>query len=207
VGTAPVLEQLRKWESLAYGMFLHFGMSTFDGNELSDGRAAASLYAPDALDVDQWVSVARDAGMNYAVLTAKHVAGHCLWPSRHTDYTVASSGDRTGRVRRFVNSCRKRGVRPGFYYCSWDNHTASGAARLPDEGFKWEQLGWECRRGTAARALHDLRLPELPDAAAHRAAHPYGDVAETWIDIPASRGRGTARSSTATSRSSSPRRS
>ena len=81
------LEQLRKWESLGYGMFLHFGMSTFDGHELSDGRSPASLYAPDALDVDQWISVARDAGMAYAVLTAKHVAGHCLWPSRHTAYT------------------------------------------------------------------------------------------------------------------------
>jgi hypothetical protein len=121
------VERLQDREALGYGMFLHFGMSTFDGRELSDGRSPAALYAPDALDVDQWASVARDAGMKYAVLTAKHVALHCLWPSRHTGYTVANSTDRTDVCERFVDACRRRGVRPGFYYCSWDNHHRFGS--------------------------------------------------------------------------------
>src|SRR5437588_6418215 len=82
------LEALRKWEALGYGMFIHFGMSTFVENELPSGNDASSVYAPTNLDVDQWVSVARDAGMKYAVLTSKHVAGHCLWPSALTDYDV-----------------------------------------------------------------------------------------------------------------------
>ena len=47
------LAQLRKWESLGYGMFIHFGMSTFVQNELPDGKAPAAAYAPDRLDVDQ----------------------------------------------------------------------------------------------------------------------------------------------------------
>ena len=75
------LEKLITWEKLGYGMFIHFGMSTFDDDEYSKGDKNGSLYNPDKLDVSQWVSVARDAGMKYAVLTAKHVAGHCLWPS------------------------------------------------------------------------------------------------------------------------------
>ncbi|MBL8994348.1 MAG: alpha-L-fucosidase [Spirochaetia bacterium] len=78
-------EALRKWEALGYGMFLHFGMSTYDGEELSDGKAPAGLYAPDHLDVEGWVSLARDAGMKYAVLTTKHVAGFSLWPSAEHD--------------------------------------------------------------------------------------------------------------------------
>ena len=93
------LAQLRKWESLQYGMFIHFGMSTFLQKEIPDGTAPLSTYAPDRLDVDQWVSVARDAGMKYVVLTAKHVAGHCLWPSKHTSYTVANSRQQGQRVR------------------------------------------------------------------------------------------------------------
>src|SRR5512137_292557 len=116
------LERLRKWEALQYGMFIHFGMSTFVQNELPDGKASATTYAPDQLDVDQWVSVARDAGMKYAVLTTKHVAGHCLWPSKHTDYTVANSTDKTNVLEKFCEACAKKGVLPGFYYCSWDNH-------------------------------------------------------------------------------------
>jgi len=184
------LEQLRRWESLAYGMFIHFGMSTFDGNELSDGRAPATLYAPDDLDVDQWVSVARDAGMKYAVLTAKHVAGHCLWPSRHTPYTVASSGDKTDVCQRFVEACGKRGVLPGFYYCSWDNHNRFGSRTPSDEGFRWGNWAGVPAEGqplapfttSVYQNFQTLQLTELLTR--------YGPVAETWIDIPGVLGPG-----------------
>ncbi|MBK7496659.1 MAG: alpha-L-fucosidase [Candidatus Omnitrophica bacterium] len=104
------LAQLNAWEALGYGMFIHFGMSTYVQNELPDGKAPATTYAPDRLDVDQWISVARDAGMKYAVLCAKHVAGHCLWPTRYTDYSVANSSDKTDVIGKFVEACRKRGV-------------------------------------------------------------------------------------------------
>ncbi|HEX9190233.1 MAG TPA: alpha-L-fucosidase [Vicinamibacteria bacterium] len=183
-------DALRRWEALAYGMFIHFGMSTFDGQELSDGRAPAALYAPDALDVDQWVSVARDAGMRYAVLTAKHVAGHCLWPSRHTAYTVAASTDRTDVCERFVDSCRKRGVLPGFYYCSWDNHNRFGSRTPSDEGLKWGNWAGVPAEGqplapfttSVYQSFQTLQLTELLTQ--------YGEVAETWIDIPGVLGPG-----------------
>src|SRR5438552_14950198 len=100
------LDALQRWESLAYGMLIHFGMSTFDGNEISEGDKPSSFYAPDKLDVDQWISVARDAGMKYAVLTAKHVSGHCLWPSALTEYDVATSSNKTDVVDAFVKACQ-----------------------------------------------------------------------------------------------------
>src|SRR5215203_5958088 len=59
------LANLRAWEKLGYGMFIHFGMSTFDGDEFSRGDKDAAFYNPDKLDVNQWTGVARDAGMKY----------------------------------------------------------------------------------------------------------------------------------------------
>ncbi|MBT7163932.1 MAG: hypothetical protein HN904_14215, partial [Victivallales bacterium] len=47
------LEQLSQWEALRFGMFIHFGMSTFAGKELPTGDEPSTLYAPDRLDVDQ----------------------------------------------------------------------------------------------------------------------------------------------------------
>ncbi len=49
----PSLDHLRQWESLKFGMFIHFGTSTFDGQELSKGDLPAAVYAPDELDVGQ----------------------------------------------------------------------------------------------------------------------------------------------------------
>jgi len=126
------LEALKQWEALKYGMFIHYGMSTYTGSELPDGTHPSTLYAPDRLDVDQWVSVARDAGMKYAVLTTKHVAGHCLWPTKLNDYHVGTSSNKTDVVEAFVSACEKRGVLPGLYYCSWDNHNRFGSVTPSD---------------------------------------------------------------------------
>jgi alpha-L-fucosidase len=172
------LERLRKFEALGYGMFLHFGMSTFVANELPDGLAPATTYAPDRLDVDQWISAARDAGMKYAVLTTKHVAGHCLWPSKHTDYTVANSTNKTDVVEQFVKACERRGVLAGFYYCSWDNHNRFGSKTPSDK-----EVGW---KGAFTTSLYQtFQTNQITELLTQ-----YGPIAETWIDIPGVLGRG-----------------
>ena len=115
-------DRMRKWRALQYGMFLHFGMSTFTGDEFDPGEADSRVYAPSNPDPRQWVGVAAEAGMKYAVLTAKHVSGHCLWDSRvscrgkHYDYDVATSGNPTDVVRAFLDACKEFGVLPGLYY-------------------------------------------------------------------------------------------
>ncbi len=192
-------QKLQAWESLEYGMFIHFGMSTFVGQDIPDGKAGPEGYAPDRLDVDQWVSVARDAGMRYAVLTAKHVAGHCLWPSRHTPNTVANSPDRTDVCERFVQACRKRGVRPGFYYCSWDNRNRfhSRTPSDPQTTFLWGQDDLAAVQA-ALEGSPDAPVPafttslyqSFQTAQITELLTRYGPVFEVWIDIPGILGRG-----------------
>jgi len=189
------LAQLKKWESLGYGMFIHFGMSTFVQNELPDGKARATTYAPDRLDVDQWVSVARDAGMRYIVLTTKHVAGHCLWPSKHTDYTVANSTNKTNVVKEFCKSCEKRGVLPGFYYCSWDNHNRFGSKTPSD---KCPPDAWKAMNSFPRVSGPFENMPPFTTslyqtfqtAQITELLTQFGPIAETWIDIPGVLGRG-----------------
>jgi alpha-L-fucosidase len=164
------LARLQAWEALQFGMFIHFGMSTFDGEELSLGKTPSTCYAPDRLDVDQWVCVARDAGMRYAVLTTKHVAGHCLWPSRHTDYHVGTSGSTTDVVEAFVNACERRGLMPGFYYCSWDNHHLFGSSTPT-------MISWN--EAFTTRAYQDFQSAQIEELLTQ-----YGNVGEVWIDIP-----------------------
>lgn len=186
------VEQLKEWQNLKYGMFIHFGMSTFLGEELPDGKAPIDAYNPSDLDVAQWVSVAKEAGMKYAVLTAKHVAGHCLWPSDYTEYDVANNKDNTDVVGEFVKECRKQGIQPGIYYCAWDNHhdffslmpdkseNYAGALITPTE----EDL--EKSPPPYTTSLYQNFMTAQIDELLEN----YGPLVQFWIDIPIILGNG-----------------
>jgi len=162
---------VKEWQKLEYGMFIHFGMSTFTGREIDPGDRPSSTYAPTQLDVDQWIRVAHDAGMKYAVLTSKHVAGHCLWDSKvqwkgkEFDYDVATSSNRTDVVAEFVKACGKYNLKAGLYYCLMDGpnghgHTTWSASELKPEFFH----------------LVQAHLKELLGR--------YPGIFYLWIDIP-----------------------
>jgi alpha-L-fucosidase len=109
-----------EWMSLGYGMFVHFGPWTWTGT--GDGKFPAERVDAPALDMRSWAALAAAAGMRYAVLTAKHVDGFCLWPSAHTDYSVASTPARRDWVREFVDAFRAAGLKVGLYYALLDRH-------------------------------------------------------------------------------------
>lgn len=150
---------LADWEALRFGMFIHFGMSTFTGQEFGAVSAQAKEYAPTALDVDQWIRTARDGGMAYAVLTTKHCYGHALWDSKYTNYDVEAGPVKTDVVRAFVDACRKHGLKPGFYYLlGWDKVNQWARTPRDYEAFCRGQIG-ELLTG-------------------------YGPITELWLDIP-----------------------
>jgi alpha-L-fucosidase len=113
---------LREFERLQFGVSFHFSMNTFTGNDYETGSVPASTYNPTHLDVRQWIRVAQHLGARYAVLTAKHMSGFCLWDSANYDYDVAASPNKTDVVAEFVKACQENGLRHGFYYCILDPH-------------------------------------------------------------------------------------
>jgi len=80
-------EDFRK---LNFGMFIHYNMATYEGVQWVAGYHSPSDFNPgvDRIDTDAWADAAVSAGMKYGVLTVKHVAGFCLWDSKHTTYDV-----------------------------------------------------------------------------------------------------------------------
>ncbi|MFH1740965.1 MAG: alpha-L-fucosidase, partial [bacterium] len=154
---------LADFESLRYGMFICFGMNTFTGHDYDEGLSPSTTYAPTELDVRQWVRVAKQAGMKYAVLTVKHMSGHCLWDSEKYDYDVATSSDKTDVVGEFIEACKTEGIQPGFYYCILDPRNEGG-------------LDWGGGINQEYFALIKHHLTEL------HTRHP--GICEQWIDIP-----------------------
>ncbi len=184
-------EKLKEWQDMQYGMFIHFGINTFAGEELPGGDTPIEVYDPTDLDVAQWISVAKEAGMKYAVLTSKHVTGHCLWPSKYTEYDIENNKDNTDVVAEFVKECRKQGIKPGIYYCAWDNHHTFGSL-MPD---KSENYGMALVTPTesdpakgapyTSHLYQNFMLAQLEEICEN-----YGPLVQLWIDIPIILGNG-----------------
>jgi alpha-L-fucosidase len=123
----PTASQLA-WQQDELAIFIHFGVNTFTNREWGDGTESPSIFNPARLDARQWARVAREAGFKAMVLTAKHHDGFCLWPTKTTRHSVASSPFRGGQgdvVREFVEACRNENLKVGLYCSPWDRHEPS----------------------------------------------------------------------------------
>ena len=79
------------WQELEFTCFAHFGVNTFNEVEWGSGREAPSLFNPTELDANQWLDAIKNFGGKMIVLVSKHHDGFCLWPTRYTPHSVASS--------------------------------------------------------------------------------------------------------------------
>lgn len=141
-----------------YGMFIHFGINTFNETEWSDGKLPVSSYNPTNLDPDQWVKTAKDAGFRYVLLITKHHDGFCLWDSKYTDYDVASSPVKTDVVKAVADACKKYGIQFAIYYSLWDRHEPSYKDKDPQKYI-------------------DYMLNQLTELFTK-----YGNICELWLD-------------------------
>ena len=74
----------------------------------------------DSIDPEEWVLLAKKAGMKYVTLTAKHHDGFALWDSKVTDYDIANyTNPQRDIVKELAVACRKHGLKLGLYYSHW----------------------------------------------------------------------------------------
>lgn len=87
----------------------------------------AALFNPRAFDADEWIAEARNAGMKYFLITAKHHDGFALWPSKVSAYNVMDASP-FGRdiLKELTDACRRQGLRIGFYYSHWMDWEGTG---------------------------------------------------------------------------------
>ncbi|GMW02748.1 MAG: hypothetical protein AMXMBFR84_38840 [Candidatus Hydrogenedentota bacterium] len=136
-------QTIAAWQQKKFGMFVHWNPSSLRGEEISWSRGGTrpglpdlppgaipveeydALYKefnPTKFNADEWVAIAKSAGMKYLVITTKHHDGFCMFDSKLTEFSIMHSPFGRDIVAELAEACRKGGIGFGVYYSLPDWH-------------------------------------------------------------------------------------
>jgi alpha-L-fucosidase len=188
----PLTNRNRWYHDSKYGMFIHWGLysklaGVWDGRAYhgisewiqfqaripsEDYARTARRFNPSVFDPSAWVKLAKEAGMRYIVITAKHHDGFALFKSAASPFNMADATPcGIDALAELAEACRKGGVPLGFYYSQTQDWHEPDAL-----GNSWEPL----------QAAHDFpaylekkALPQIRELLTG-----YGNVPLLWFDTP-----------------------
>ncbi len=184
-----VQEQARMawWREARFGMFIHWGLYAIPAGEWKGEtnhaewiRTTAQIpideydkfvheFNPIKFDADEWVRMAKDAGMKYIVITSKHHDGFSLFNSRYTDFDIMSTPFKRDIMDELANACRKYGLKICWYHSIMDWHHPDYLPRR----------GWESR--TTDGADFDRYISHMKKQLKELIQN-YGDIGVLWFD-------------------------
>jgi alpha-L-fucosidase len=169
--------RLAWWREARFGMFIHWGPVSLTGQEISWSRANSNTncpnngpipvdvydnlykqFDPTNFNADEWVSVAKSAGMKYLVLTAKHGDGFLLWDSKVDGYNIGATPFHRDVCAELAAAANAQHEKIGWYFSPMD-------WRDPD-----------CRSG------HNDRFVLKIQAELRELLSDYGTISVLWFD-------------------------
>jgi alpha-L-fucosidase len=218
VETEVKQDKMTWWREARFGMFIHWGIYSIPGGEykgynqkkggaewimnrmkipVAEYQVYAKEFNPVKFDAEAWVKTAKDAGMKYIVITAKHHDGFAMFKSSASSWNIVDATPyKKDVLQALAQACRKYDVKLGFYYSQaqdWNNPGGS-AAREPmavgwpnpeaqkiDAYTKDNKGHWDSARTTASfdEYINRVSIPQVKELLSN-----YGDVAVFFWDTP-----------------------
>ena len=174
-------QALDRWKDMRFGMFIHWGPVSLTAKEIGWARGTSvpvekydNLYKefnPTKFHADEWVSIAKEAGMKYIVITAKHHDGFCLWDTKLTDYNIMNSPFKRDVLKELSAACKKQGIGFGTYYSVCDWHHPDFPLTSPGGSKKREKSDLD--------AYNRYLLGQIKELVTN-----YGPLVTLWNDVP-----------------------
>ncbi|MEE1945273.1 alpha-L-fucosidase [Pedobacter sp. KR3-3] len=211
-------QKMEWWREARFGMFIHFGVyaqmaGEYNGHQQARGgaewimnrmkvpvaeyKAMAKQFNPVKFNADEWVRMAKDAGMKYMIITAKHHDGFALFDSKASDWDITdATAYKKDLLKPLAAACKKYGIRLGFYYSQaqdWGNAGGAVARKVMAEGWpnpdstkinaytEAHKGHWDPAQETSTfdQYIDRVAVPQVKELMSN-----YGDVAVLWWDTP-----------------------
>jgi len=217
VRTLSKEERMKWWREARFGLFIHWGVyavpaGTYNGIQIqrigewimnrgkipvAEYQKFAKEFNPVKYDADAWVKMAKDAGMKYIVITAKHHDGFALFKTDASKWDIVDATP-YGKdlLKPLAAACKKYGIKLGFYYSQaqdWNNPGGAAAKRPASEGWAnpdsakidaytsansghWDPIQTS---KTMSQYIDEIAVPQVKELLTN-----YGEVAVFWWDTP-----------------------
>ncbi|MGA2060036.1 MAG: alpha-L-fucosidase [Thermoguttaceae bacterium] len=200
-------QRMAWWREARFGMFIHWGVYSVPAGEwkgsqsthigewlMLDYKIPVAEYAaltpkfnPLKFNAEEWVKIAKDAGMKYIVITSKHHDGFAMFHSEASDFNIYDATPfKRDPLKELAQACQKEGIKLGFYYSQaqdW-NHPGGAAAKGKtnfdkniDELNHWDKA----QQGSMDEYIDKVAIPQLKELLSN-----YGPLAVLWFDTPVS---------------------
>ncbi len=197
-----VVENLKQWQDLKFGVLLHWGLyavpgiveswsicdedwitrdSTCTYQQYMDWYfGLAEEFRPTKFDATQWASACADAGMRYMIFTTKHHDGFCMWDTHETNFSIArhafKDDPRRDVLRHVLDAFREKNFTVGTYFSKPDWHS---------QLYWWDTYGKKGRNVNYPIKQHPQRWQQFVKYT-HRQIEElmsnYGKVDILWLD-------------------------
>jgi len=192
-------QRMNWWRDARFGMFIHWGLYAVPAGEwkgeevpgisewimlrakipVTEYEKLAEQFNPVKFDADEWVKLAKLAGMKYIVITSKHHDGFAMFQSKASKYNIvdATPFDRDP-LKELADACKRNGIRLGFYYSqAQDWHEPGGMYAGIDRG----EPHWDpnLKRDSLMNYINRKAVPQVREILEN-----YGGLDILWWDTP-----------------------
>ena len=187
--------RMQWWRDARFGLFIHWGVysvpaGTYKGEKIKNGgewilyngkiplaeyTQYAKKFNPVKYDPQAWVLLAKEAGMKYIVITAKHHDGLALFDSAASDWNVVKATS-YGKdlLEPLAQACQKHDIKLGFYYSQAQDWFHPGGARWLDID-AWDSA----QEGDMTEYVRNVAAPQVKELLTK-----YGEISILWWDTP-----------------------
>jgi alpha-L-fucosidase len=188
-------ERMKWWRQARFGMFIHWGVYSvpagiYKGEKIpgigewimnrakipvAEYKDYAKQFNPVKYNPDEWVSLAKEAGMKYIIITSKHHDGFALFDSKATDWDIVDATP-YGKdlLKPLAEACKRHGIKLGFYHSQAQDWCHPGGAAA---GGHWDRA----QDGDMDEYIRNIAVPQVKEILTN-----YGEIAVLWWDTPVS---------------------